>query len=346
MGRYQGGAWRADRHAAAEGRVSTSGSWDFSRTAAQVIASAYEDIGAIAPGGTVSSADSTMALARLNMIAKQFQGTADGAPGLKVHTRQRVTLFLAKGQQQYLVGPASTDARATTQYGRTTLSGAEAANQTTLSITSNTDTTTYPGTTVTMTASDIIGIELDDGTIHWSTISGTPSTTADIATGLASAAAAGNYVYWFTSRAQRFPVIESAVLRNSSLNDTGLDVYTVPQEYELGVADKYADGQPQAILVEPLRIATRVTLNSQPTDVTQQILMTVLYPAEDYDASSDDIAFPQEWLMPLALQLSFNIAPTYGRKWTDAMELNRKEALQIARNLNPENSVLYFQSAT
>jgi hypothetical protein len=325
--------------------MATSGSWDFSLTAAQIIAAAYEDLGVIAPGGTVASADSTMALRRLNMLVKQWQGNSDLAPGLKIHTRQRVTLFLAVGQQNYLVGPASTDARATTQYGRTTVSSAYASG-TSLSVTALTDTTTYPGTTVTMTNSDIIGVELNDGTIGWTTISAAASSPITLGAGLGGAAAAGKYVWWFTSRAQRFPLIESAVLRNSSLNDTSLAVYTDVRDYELGIADKYSDGQPSAILVEPLRITTRVTCNSQPTDITSQVLMTVLYPAEDYDATSDDIAFPQEWFAALSWELALRLAPAKGRPWTPEMDMNHKTALAMARSVNPENSSLYFQSAT
>jgi hypothetical protein len=322
--------------------VATSGSWDYSRSAAQLIAGVYEDFGLIVPGGTVASADETLALSRLNYVVKQYQGRSDGAPGLKIHTRQRITLLLAKGQQSYLIGPATTDARSSTAVGRTTLSADEASSQTTLSITSNTDTTSYPGTTITMTAADFIGIQLNDGTIHWSTISGTPASTADIATGLASAASSGNYVWWFTARAQRFPYIESAVLRDSNFKDTPLDVYTQAEEYDQGVADKFADGDPTCILVEPLRINTRVTLDSQPTDVTKTIVLTVYYPSEDYDAAANDIAFPQEAIRFLHWELAFALAPSVGR-WTAEMEKNRNEARSLYFGLNPENSVLYFR---
>ena len=304
---------------------------------------ALENIKVLRAGGTVNSSHQTLALRRLNVIAKQYQGTSDGAQGLKVHTRQRITLMLAVGQQSYLIGPASTDARASTQIGRTTLSAAEALGQTTLSITSNTDTTTYPGTTLTMANADIIGIELNDGTIQWTTISGTPTTTAVVVDSLTVAAASGNYVYWFTSRAQRFPVIESAVLREAGYTTTPLDVYNEVRQYEYGVSDKYANGTPTAILVEPLRIATRVTLNSQPTDVQQQIILTVLYPSEDYDATTDDIAFPQEALRFLSWELSFEIAPAFGAAWTPQMEKLRLESRQAWSTLNPENSVLYYQ---
>src|SRR6185503_16601123 len=129
-----------------------------------------------------------------------------------------------------------------------TIRAAEAAGQTVLDITATTDTTTEPGVTVTMTGSDIIGIEQNDGTIFWTTISSTGAgPTVTVGTGLDVAAAAGNYVWWFTSRAQRFPVIEAAVLRTEGRTDTQLQIYSEVAEYDLGVADKYADGQPTAI---------------------------------------------------------------------------------------------------
>lgn len=322
--------------------MTTSNSFNYSMTARQICQAAFEDLGVVASGITISTNDETMALVRLNLIAKQYQGKSDSSPGMKIHTRQRVTLFLAKGQQRYLIGPAATDARATTSYGRTTISAAEAAGQTTLSVTAITDTTTDPGNTITMTQNDIIGIEQDDGTIFWSTISSTGGgPTVVIGTGLDVAASAGNYVWWFTSRAQRFPLIEYAVIRDENYNDSPIEIYTDVGQYDVGVAAKYADGDPTSILVEPLRITTRVTLNSQPTDVTKTIVLTVLYPSEDYDAATDDIAYPQEAMRFLEWELAFALSPSVGR-WTPQMEKNRNEARAMYFNLNPENSALYF----
>lgn len=322
--------------------MATSGSYDYSLTAADIIKSAYEDLGAISPGGTVNSVDSVIALTRLNMLAKQYQGKADGAPGMKIHTRQRVTLFLAKGQISYLVGAGSNDAIATTLYGRTTVATAYVSG-TSLSVAAVSDTTTTPGTTVSMTTGDFIGVQLNDGTISWTTLNGTPGSSPATLTGaLAGAAASGNYVWWFTSRAQRFPVLESAVLRSATNNDTPLAVYTEVAQYASGVPSKYADGTPSTILVEPLRTQTRIILNSKPTVVTDTIVMTVLYPAEDYDATTDDIAFPQEAYRFLSWELAFALSPSVGR-WTAEMEKNRGEARSVYLNLNPENSALYFQ---
>lgn len=323
--------------------MATSGSWNYSVTAENIIQFALEDTGLIEAGQTVTSAQQTFALQRLNLLVKQWQANTDLAPGLKVWTRQRVHLFLAKGQQTYLIGPASTDARATTRYGRTTIDAAEAIGQTVISVTATSDTTTEPGTTITATASDIIGVEQDDGTIHWSTVSSiSAGDTITIADATTVAASVGNYVWYFTSRAQRLPLVESVRLRDRNYNDTELTVYRDAREYDLGVADKYADGTPTAVLIEPLYLNTRVTINSQPTDVTDTLILTGLYPAEDYDAVANDIAFPQEWYAALSWELAFRMSGQFG-KWTPQMEAIRKEVLTMARSVNPEVSTAYFQ---
>lgn len=325
--------------------MTTSSSWNFSLTAAQLIARAARNLGIVGSGGTVASADETDLLQTLNVIVKEFQGTSDMSPGIKVWTRQRITLILAEGQQTYTIGPATTDSRASLLMGRTTLDGAEAIGQTTWSVTATTDSTTYPGTSITMTASDFIGLEQDDGTVFWTTVSSiSAGDTVTVAASNTVAAAVGNYVWWFTTRAQRFPVIESAVIRDEDYKDTPIGIYRDPREYDEGVVDKYADGKPTTILVEPLALNTRIILNSQPTDVTDMIVMTALYPAEDYDATTNDLAFPQEWYGFLEWELTLRACPMYQKKWTPEMDLNYKTARNRAINLNPEVSNAYFQS--
>ena len=321
--------------------MATSNSWHFGQTASDIITGALENINVLEAGESVDSDDSTVALRTLNQLVKQWQGNADQAQGLKVWTRQRVTLFLAKNQVKYLVGPGASDARATTSYGRTTVSSAYASG-TSLNVTALTDTTTNVGTTVTMTDGDIIGVVLDDGTIAWTTISAAASSPITIGAGLGGAAAVGNYVYWFTSRAQRFVEIEHAALRDEELIDTKVSVYTDVQQYE-SIPQKDGEGDATAILVEPLTTQTRVTLDFAPQDLTKQLRLTVIYPSEDYDATSDDIAYPQEWFAALEWELAKRLAPKFNKRWTDTHEINWKQATQIARQLNPQNTTIYFQ---
>ena len=169
-----------------------------------------------------------------------------------------------------------------------------------------------------------------------------PGATMTISVALTAAAAAGNYVYWFTSRAQRFVDIEHAALRDDQLIDTEVDVYTDVAQYE-SIPQKDGDGDPTAILVEPLTTQTRVTLDFAPQDVTKQLRLTVIYPAEDYDATTNDIAYPQEWFAALEWELAKRLAPKFNKRWTETHQLNWEQATQIARQLNPQATTAYFQ---
>ena len=318
--------------------MATSGSWNFSMTAANVIQSAHEDLGLVEPGGTIASAALAVSLNRLNQLVKQFQGTADKATGLKVWTRQRLVLFPVSGQARYLVGPASTDDRASVNSLATVLTAAKTASATSITVSSTTG----------MTAADVIGFVTDAGTIGWTTISTVDSSTGlTIAANSIGAAASGRVVYTYTSKAQRFVDWEAAVLRdNSSVGqpiDIPINVYTDVGQYE-AVPQKLAAGDPLAILIEPQRLNTVVTCNFASTNMYKTLRLTVIYPAEDYDdtTGADDIAFPQEWYAALSWELAFRLSPSAGI-WTPQMEAVRQEALGIARGLNPENSSDSFQ---
>jgi hypothetical protein len=183
---------------------------------------------------------------------------------------------------------------------------------------------------------------LSDGTLFWTTISGTPSTTATLVSGITASAIQGAYVYWYTNKAQRFPVCEIAVLRNAQTVDVELPMFKEVAQFER-ISNKTQQGDPINLLIEPLRTQTRVTTDFLPQDVTKQIRMTVLYPAEDYDLTTDDIAFPQEWFAALEWELALRICPMFNSVWTPEMDKNYQQATSIARELNPKNTVAYFQ---
>jgi hypothetical protein len=212
-----------------------------------------------------------------------------------------------------------------------------------------TDTTTYPGTTVTMTNGDIIGVVLNDGTIGWTTISACGLVADHARGGLASAANAGNFVYWFTIAGAALPgsrVREPAHIRHVDVRQgDGYAALHLPRRAELrGDAGEDWRRRSSSILVEPLRLNTAITLNSEPTDVSKVVNMTVLYPAEDYDATSNDIAFPQEWFAALEWELTLRCLPLFPQEWTPAMEKNYQNATAIARELNlRKHREMHFQ---
>ena len=166
--------------------MATSGTWNYQATAATIINAAAEDLGVQQGYGNLSTTDFASMLARLNILVKQWQGKSDMAQGLKMWTRQRLSIFLVSGQLRYSIGPNSSDDRASVNALATTLGAAKAANATTITLTSTTG----------MTAADQIGFVTTAGPIGWGTISSVDSATqVTIAANTIGAAASGNVVY-------------------------------------------------------------------------------------------------------------------------------------------------------
>ena len=288
------------------------------------------DAGVIGEGETPSANQTSHASRKLNSIVKQWMGKTDFAPGLKVWSRSRATVFLQKDQGSYSLGPSGD--HATASYVRTTLTASAATSAAALTVSSITG----------ISASDYIGIELDDGTLHWDVVSGAPSgSTVNITTGLASAAASGRYVYAYTTKITRPLEILMASLRDVDLNDTPMGEMSLGG-YE-AIGSKTADGTPVEYLYEYGLTNGTLYTDVQPDDVTSQIRLVYLRPIEDFDASTDEPDYPQGWYRALQAQLTMDLCTAYHRPVTQELKLMRDEALAMAQSEFAETTDIYFQ---
>ena len=311
--------------------MATSNSFNYSCNATDVMTEAMEVAGVLAAGESISSEDQTSIMRTLNMMVKQWSGNFDFAPGLKAFSRKHGYVFLQKDQGVYTLGQSGDNA--TLAYNTTTMRIAGIATDVTLEVTSTSG----------MTAADIIGIELDSGTIQWTTISSiTDSDTLVIpASGLTSAAAAGRRIFAYTTKIMRPLYIENAVLRDTLTNDIPMTPMTLPGYENLPV--KGTDTLPLAYRYDNTLTNGTLYLNYQPSDVTYVIRLTFMAPAEDYDTAVDDIAYPQEWYLALSYGLAKLIAPKFDGAWTPLQESNLTAALMMARTSYAEEVVEYFQ---
>jgi hypothetical protein len=77
-------------------------------------------------------------------------------------------------------------------------------------------------------------------------------------------------------------------------------------------------------------------------DPTKHLVIDFLEAAQDFNVSTDNPEYPQEWFLALTWGLSKQAAPMYRTVWTDTMEMNYQEALRIARRKEPEVTTMYF----
>jgi hypothetical protein len=159
-------------------------------------------------------------------------------------------------------------------------------------------------------ANDYIGIQLDNGTRQWTTVSGTPSGyVVTLAAALTGASAIDNTVKVYTTKAQRPLRIVEARWRDSSGNDIPLEIGN--REDYTSVADKTTTGTPSLIFYDPQLTTGVLYVWPKPETVDGLIILSAVYPIQDMDAGTDDFEVPAQWLEAVIYNLAVRIAPQY-----------------------------------
>ena len=295
------------------------------------------NIGRLGEGESPTSQETTDVSRKLNMMVKQWMAKQDFAPGLKVWTRRRGTLFLSTTAYKYALGTTGTNWTIAPQ--TTMLSSQANSAATSLQVTSNAN----------MNVGDYIGIQLTSGILQWTTVSSLGTGTVTIPSpGLSGTAAIGNYVYSYTNKAQRPELIESAVLRDNQQNDTPLNIMDQSQYDLLPTKTQSTNiSDPTSVYYEAqLMNGQLYTDCGGAQDVSKQIIITYLEPIQDFNNPLDTPEYPQQWYMALCWGLTKQIAPMFNLPFTSDMKELHNEAIAMAREAYPETSSMYFQSGS
>ena len=308
--------------------MATSGSKDYSITRAGIISAALRKLGEYDQGESPSGDETAAANVALNVMVKEW--TARGAD---IWLRDDITLFLQPSQQVYSLGSSSSD-HATVSHNETTLSDTGAAAATTLSVTSSSG----------MTASDYVGIKLNDNTIHWTTISSVASSTSIvIASGLASAAASGKKVYAYTTKSVRPTKIEYAFRRDK--NNLDNEVSIIGEKEYKRQSNKGSSGPPVEIWYQPT--LTTGSLYVWPVNGGanwDKLILSAHFHPDDFDSASDNPQFPQEWANALIWGLAAELSPEYGLPLNERVYLHKVADLKLeeALDFDVENASVEF----
>lgn len=311
--------------------MATSGSVDFSVSRDDIIKAAYRKV-LIDEDFTPSTNQTNNAALLLNGIVKSWTASL----GMPLWGSQNLVLLPTTGVRNVNIGPSG--GHVTTSYASTTLSAAAASGASTITVTS---------------ASGIangyyIGVEQDDGSMHWTTVNGAPSGTTVTLTAVTTAAAAsGNMVYCYQTKAARPMRITYAYARHQTeFIDVPIQVVTF-QEWS-GYTTKGSEANyPLSVAYQPL--LDNGTLRIWPQFTTGQyvVVLNAQKVLEDFDASGDTPDFPQEYYIPLIYELACALAPDYNVS-PQKYAILRKEAdswlEKVAQNDYEEGSI-YFEPA-
>lgn len=304
--------------------MATSGSYNFNMTAADIIQEALEYLGVAGVGATISSEDQASCLRTLNAMVKNMQ-----TEGIGLWKARELTLFPGHEEYSFDIGPSG-DHCSMAGY-KTEIATAAASGAGTITVDSDDN----------ITNGDYIGIELDDGTLQWTTVNGVPAANVVTLTAvLTDTVSVDNHVYNYTSKTQRPVEIIEARIVDSDTSEIQIGIIS-RDEYK-GLSNKTEVGTPTQVYYDPQLTNGKLYVWPAVDDVKQYLKLEVKIPIEDFDAAANDPDFPQEWFLALSHNLAVLVAPKFGKP-IDNNFLARAEMLKDRlRGTDTENASLYF----
>jgi hypothetical protein len=296
--------------------------WSFTQD--QVINRALAKVGEYDSGENAPNEEKTDAQFMLNAMVSEWAETL----GVGLWLRQRIILILQQTVQTYRLGPTGTTgtndnfhAFVEEELIEAKLTGAAAATDTTLTITDSTwvDSQGQAVPIANLLATDNIGIRLDNGGIHWSTVldPADSATTITINDAMPSAAKLGARVYTYTNRTPRPHGIVNGWRRTVSGTDRRLTLIG-RADYDL-LSQKDNNGEPtQANFIPRLaadgpigdysELAVWPVVN--PASLDKLVLLGEFYP-DILSGDSTNPQFPRAWASALIWGLANEIGDEY-----------------------------------
>jgi len=312
--------------------MATSGSINFTSTLRDIIKDALLELNVCSPDETPHSNDEQFAARTLNRMIKAWQ-----VKSINIWKTKTATIFFQNAQSEYEIYSTSSD-HVTEDYVETTVGADEALGQTIITVTSSSG----------MTVNDYVGIEQDNGYLHWSTISNvTNPTTIVINDALTYASSADNKVYAYTTKLEEPFLIYSMAREAESQIDTPMNYLSYEEYFQL--PNKVSVGTPVSYNYDRQLGKALIKLWPIPNDVDYVGKITFAKRIEDFDANNNTPDFPQEWHEALILNLSARMAHAFGKdKGASYMSLKQdaQEALSNMLSFDNEESSIYFQPDT
>ena len=318
--------------------MTTSNTFAFSVSTNDLVREAMLNIGKLDSYESINPVDFADSVRKLNMIIKQLQGKADFSKGLKMWTRRIGYLFLSGTGYQYNL--SATGDNWTNSFVKTTVTFNAYTGSLSLVV----------GSATGIALTNYIGIQLSNGSLFWSTVSGVTGLTITLNTPLPSNVSATGIVYVYAAKAQ-FPLaIEIMSLRDSTSTDVpvrSLNLYdytALPSKTD--VTNK---SDPTGVYVEhQLNYVNLFTDCGSTSDVTKYLVINYQETIQDISGNpAETIEYPQEYYRAISWMLSKEICPMFNGTWDQTREGLLTQAVAVATNKDPETSSQdwFFKSA-
>lgn len=296
------------------------------RTRSDIIENALDLIGVKAAGEPVSAEDGASAATALDWLVKSWQNS-----GAHLWARDSAILFLQPAQIEYQIGGTNTD-NATETFSETTLSATAAALATTITLTSTTG----------LAVGQFIGIKLDAGSVHWTTVKIVSPTTLNAA--LPSEAASGNRVFFYTTKiGKALRVPDARREQGSGVNAQEIEMIQMGRIDYLNLPNKNTSGTPVQFYYDPKIDFGTMFIWPAPTSTDNLLRFTYYRPLKVFTDSEDDPDFPNEWIEALAYNLAVRLAPRFGMPLAPEVGVLAVALHQNALDWDQDDAPVFFQ---
>jgi len=276
--------------------MATSGSTDFTLTAGTVVEKAFSKIGVKPAEQALQATELQDGLDALNLMLKFME-----TEGLHLWTREEGVLFLDAGKTDYLVGPTGDEATTLDDFVGTTSTTALAALDVIIPVTSSAG----------MAVADKAGIQLDDGTRHWTTIVTVDSSTQiTVTTGVPSIAASGNTVFTYTSIIER-PLRITSFRRKTFAEDNEIPVEKWSRDEYFNQTNKASQGTVVNAYYSPLLTNGRIYVWQTASSVNDFVRFSFQRKIEDVDNKTNNLDIPTEWLEAVIYGVAARLVDDY-----------------------------------
>lgn len=311
--------------------MTTSGSYDFSQNRNELISRALRIMNVIEAGEVPTNETIENCSEALNAMVKAWQ-----AAGYHLWTTKEVVLYLTVAQAAYNLGSASTDhATLETDAQKTEIAVAAVLGAGTIEVDSAAN----------IANGDEIGVQQDDGTLHWTTVNGAPAgnvvTLTDV---LTAAAAVDNFVYSYTTDVVRPLRLTNVRRRGSDGNDVPI-LMVSRQEYQ-DTPNKTSQGKTTMCWYDPERESLgTVTIWVTPETVQDRLVFTAHLPIQDFDAATDTQDLPQEWINAITWGLAQELSEEYSVPDNLTVRISRRASAYrgSVRAWDQEETSLFMQ---
>ena len=298
----------------------------YNKTFGDLCRSALRDAGVVSVEMPIQAPHLSLAQSTANDVLSHWQ-----AQGIHLWSETEAVLPLNPNQIEYSLGAGG--AHCFTNYVYSTSTSAVSSSGTVIPC----------STTTGMTVGDFAGIELANGTRHWTTIQSiSVGVSITLVTGIASAANSGASIYTYTTKIDRPLRILDARFATSQTSDEMIVMQNSRQRYYQTPNKTQTGTTVSAWYYSPQLTNGKLSIWTPVATCVPVLRFTFVKPQYVNEDQSENVLIPSEWFLPLKWAVASELAVTYGIDPNRLVAIAQKAQQTLEQALANDCEVEYF----